>query len=187
MTLFATHVIVVFAFIVFYLVVFLKYALSLEKKIMDESRTDELTQINNRYALYDYFAQLEDKTHMALALFDIDDFKRINDNHGHVVGDSILKSVASLAVETLSDCFVCRYGGEEFVVVLNNRGCCERLEELRKSIEDRLFEYEGSKFNITITIGVANYEKNMSLEKWVELADEKMYSGKRTGKNKMVS
>ena len=74
-TLFVTHAVVVFAFVASYLVVFLKYALSLEKKIINESRTDELTQINNRYALYDFY-DTEDKSSMALVLFDIDNFKK---------------------------------------------------------------------------------------------------------------
>ena len=56
-----------------------------------------------------------------------------------------------------------------------------------QNIEKESFEYEGEKLNITITIGVAEYTKDISLEQWVELADEKMYSGKNTGKNKVVA
>ena len=188
MTLFATHVVVVFLFVVFYLVVFLKYALSLERKIMNESRTDGLTEINNRYGLYDYFNnEKEGKSSKVLALFDIDDFKKINDLHGHVTGDYVLKRVAEITVNTLSDSFVCRYGGEEFVIVLDKENCLEKLESFRQIIESESFEYEGEKLNITITIGVAEYTKDISLEQWVELADEKMYSGKNTGKNKVVA
>ena len=185
-TLFTTHVIVVFLFVIFYLVIFIKYALSLERKIMNESRTDELTQMNNRYALYDYFNQDNDKTSKSLALFDIDNFKEINDIYGHIVGDYVLKRVAEIVNEVLTDSFVCRYGGEEFVIVLEKEKAYERLEQFRKSIESSLFEYEGKEFHITITIGYANYTREMPLEKWVELADEKMYSGKNTGKNKTV-
>lgn len=187
-TLFVTHAVVVFAFVASYLVVFLKYALSLEKKIMNESRTDELTQINNRYALYDFY-DTEDKSSMALVLFDIDNFKNINDEHGHVTGDYILKRVAEIATNTLSDSFVCRYGGEEFVAVLNSNKetpIFDRLEELRKNIEKETFEFEKTKIKITITLGVAKYSEGLSLEKWIEIADEKMYSGKKTGKNKTV-
>ena len=96
LTLVTIHIILVFLFVVFYLVVFLKYALSLEKRVINESRTDELTQINNRYALYDYFGQLKDKESKILALFDIDDFKIVNDKHGHVTGDYVLKKVAEV-------------------------------------------------------------------------------------------
>ena len=189
MTLFTMHAIFVFAFIATYLVVFLRYALSLEKRIMNESRTDELTQIYNRYGLYDFFDQEEDKSQMLLALFDIDDFKNINDYHGHITGDYILKRVAEMTAEILPGSFLCRYGGEEFVVVIKDNGeesFFDRLEKLRKYIEDETFEFEGERLNITITIGAIAYEDNYSLEKWVELADKKMYSGKNSGKNKTV-
>ena len=187
MTLFATHVVVVFLFVVFYMVTFLKHALSLERRIMNESRTDELTQISNRYGLYDYFSEETSKSSKVLALFDIDNFKLINDLHGHVTGDFILKRVAEIATTVLEDSFVCRYGGEEFVVVLDNKNSFDKLENLRQSIEKEDFIFEGTKLKITITIGVSSYSRDMTLEKWVSLADEKMYSGKKTGKNKTVS
>ncbi len=187
-TLFTTHAVVVFLFIASYLMVFLKYALSLEKKIMIQSRTDELTQIGNRYALFDYF-EAESKVDKTIALLDIDDFKNINDKYGHVTGDFILKRVAELTTENLKDSFVCRYGGEEFVVVFNSDNfdaVIEELETFRKNIEKETFEFENAKINLTITIGVSQYKDDISLEKWVELADEKMYFGKNNGKNKTV-
>ena len=188
-TLFTIHAILVFAFIAAYLVVFVRYALSLEKKIMNESRTDELTQIGNRYSLYDFFDESKDKSSMVLALFDIDDFKNINDTHGHLAGDYILKRVAEIATATLNDSFVCRYGGEEFVVVLNSEGpdyLFEVLENLRKTIEKESFIFDEDKIDVTITIGATNFVDDISLEKWVELADAKMYYGKNSGKNKVV-
>lgn len=184
-TLFTTHAIVVFAFIASFLVVFIKYALSLEKKIMNESRTDELTQISNRYGLFDYL-ETEDKNQLVLALFDIDDFKSINDTHGHATGDYILKRVAEITIDSLKDAFVCRYGGEEFVVVLKDDSAFEKLESLRERIQEETFEFNGIKINITITLGASKYDRDISLEKWVELADEKMYFGKNSGKNKTV-
>ena len=185
-TLMCTHIVMVFLFVCFYLIIFVKYALSLEKKIMSESRTDELTQINNRYGLYDYFAIEDDMSNKLLALFDIDDFKLINDKNGHVTGDFILKGVARIITEVLNGSFYCRYGGEEFIAVVNKDLGESQLEELRKRIEEENFEYEGRSFKITITIGASAYKKDISLEKWIELADEKMYQGKNSGKNKVV-
>ena len=123
-----------------------------------------------------------------LALFDIDNFKLINDKYGHTTGDYILTRVAEITLNTLSDSFVCRYGGEEFVIVLSEKdeSVFDRLESLRKTFENEIFEFENSKIHITITIGAVKYEDNLPLEKWVELADIKMYSGKKTGKNKTV-
>ena len=185
-TFMAMHIVISFLFVAFYLFTFTRYSLSLENKIMLESRTDELTQINNRYGLYDYFSQEENKSNKSLALFDIDNFKTINDAYGHVTGDFILKRVAEIMNKTLSDSFICRYGGEEFIVVLDSEGSYEKLESLRKEIENDVIEYEGKEHKITITIGIASYKKEISLEKWIKLADEKMYTGKNSGKNKTV-
>ena len=188
-TLFVTNATVVFGFIASYMVVFLKYALSLEKKIMSESRTDELTQINNRYGLYDYFDLVEDKDDMVLALFDIDDFKAVNDRFGHVNGDRVLRRIAEISTEVLKDSFVCRYGGEEFVIVMEEKddeSVRDRLETLRKAIAEEPFGFEGGKTKVTVTIGVMKRSNGTSLEKWVNQADEKMYSGKKSGKNKVV-
>ena len=62
----------------------------------------------------------------------------------------------------------------------------QRLEELRERIQKEVFSFEGSKINLTITIGASKYIKDITLENWVELADEKMYLGKNSGKNKTV-
>ena len=189
MTLFTTHIVLAFAFVATYMVVILKYAMSLENKIMNESRTDELTQISNRYGLYDYYEQEEDKSNVTLALFDIDNFKNINDTYGHVVGDHILKRVAKITTEVLNDSFVCRYGGEEFVIMTKNDGHVSpknKMEILRTTIEKEPFDVNGVIINITITIGAVDNFKDLSLEKWVELADKKMYAGKNAGKNQVV-
>ena len=88
--------------------------------------------------------------------------------------------------KTLKGAFISRYGGEEFIVVVNKDNAYESLESLRKAIENEVIEFEGHKHQITITIGTTSYKKEISLEKWIELADEKMYSGKNSGKNKTV-
>ena len=186
MMFFAAHAVIVFSFVAFYLTIFVRYAVFLENRILNESRTDELTQLANRYGLYDYFNQESNKQSKVLALFDIDDFKLINDEFGHATGDYILKKVAELATDIFADYFVCRYGGEEFVAVVDKNNDFEILEKFRVMIEEATFEYEGNQHKITITIGAAAYRKDMTLEKWVSLADERMYLGKNSGKNKVV-
>ena len=189
-TLMVTNILICFLMLTMYLTIFLKYAFFLEKKIMNESRTDELTQINNRYALYDHLESVDNKTNLFLAIFDIDDFKMVNDTYGHVCGDYILKSIAQITIETMNDEFVCRYGGEEFIVILKNEKknqVFQRLETLRKNIENYTFEFQDKKIHITITLGAAKYTKNInSLASWIEMADAKLYDGKQTGKNKTV-
>ena len=188
-TLFATNAVIVFMLITTYLIVILKYAFSLEKKITNEARIDELTQINNRYSLYDYFSQQEDKSSLLLVIFDVDDFKNINDTYGHVAGDFILKEIARITTSILDDSFVCRYGGEEFVVVMENKGkksSFAKLEKLRKIIENEDFYFEKNNIRITITLGASEYYNDQNLEQWIESADKKMYLGKSNGKNQTV-
>lgn len=189
MVLFTIHAVASFAFVASYLFIFLKFAFKLEKRIMSESRTDELTQISNRYGLYDYLDEINDKTQHYLAIFDIDDFKVVNDTYGHVCGDYILKEIAKISSENLSDYFVGRYGGEEFIIVTNptsKKECIQRLEELRKIIEKFEFKFEDKIIKVTITIGVAEYSKQMKTEDWLEVADKKLYKGKASGKNQTV-
>ena len=126
----------------------------------------------------------------AFLIIDIDDFKMVNDTYGHVCGDYILTSIAQITTETMNDEFVCRYGGEEFIIILKNEKknqVFQRLETLRKNIENYAFEFEDKKIHITITLGAAKYTKNInSLASWIEVADAKLYDGKQTGKNKTI-
>ena len=94
-----------------------------------------------------------------------------------MTGGYILKRVAEITTSILEN---------EFVVVLKEENYFERLEAVRKAIQDEVFEFEDHKHQITVTVGVAHFEKDMTLEKWVELADEKMYFGKKAGKNRTI-
>ncbi len=189
-TLFTIHIFVVFIFIVAYLLIILNYATELEERIMNESRIDRLTQIHNRNALYMYLENLTDKTDYALAIFDIDDFKKFNDTYGHIVGDFVLKEVARVATEFLNGSFVARYGGEEFIVVSKMNGdfdyVYDTVEGLRKFYEQYTFKYEDLKLSLTITIGLTKYQDNMAVDEWINQADKLLYEGKNSGKNKTV-
>ena len=189
-TLFSIHLFVVFAFIVSYLLIILNYATKLEERIMNESRIDRLTQIHNRNALYNYLETITDKTDYALAIFDIDDFKKFNDTYGHIVGDFVLREVARVATEYLNGSFVARYGGEEFIVVSKMNGdfnlVYDTVEGLRKFYEQYSFKYNDLKLSLTITTGLAKYQNNMVVDEWINQADKLLYNGKNSGKNKTV-
>ncbi len=190
MTLFIFHTFAVFSFVLAYLLIFVLYAMKLEKKIINESRTDELTQIHNRYDLYNFLDSIDIKDDYSLAIFDIDDFKKINDIYGHVCGDYILKEVAKLAMDNLKDSFVSRYGGEEFIIVSKIYGdinkMYQKLDEFRKVIKNNIFKFNENEIHITITIGVKQYENNIGIDEWINLADNKLYVGKNNGKDKTV-
>lgn len=187
MTFFMIHTVAIFLFVVVYLLIFVKYAIQLETRIMNESRVDNLTKLHNRYDLYNYLDFVEDKSDYMLSIFDIDNFKKVNDIYGHICGDYVLQEIAKIATNTLKDEFVSRYGGEEFIIIskVNNdfEKAFNKIDDFRKSVENYPFVYEGKKIHITITIGVQLYEQNLSTEKWIDLADEKLYYGKNHGKN----
>lgn len=189
-TLYSIHIADIFAFITVYLSTFLNYAIKLEARIMHESRTDKLTQIHNRYDLYNYISSLDNKNNYSLSMFDIDDFKYINDEYGHLCGDVILKELASLAKDEFKDDFVSRYGGEEFIIILKMyddiNDSINKLETFRKNIESHEFIFEDNKIHLTLTIGVEQYSDKYSVEEWINQADKKLYYGKRTGKNRTV-
>lgn len=188
--LFSINLAVVFLFIIIYLIIFLNYTTKLENRIINESRIDRLTQIHNRYDLYNYIEQLNDKTDYALAILDIDDFKHVNDIYGHIAGDFILKEVARISNEELYDSFVSRYGGEEFVIVTKMNGnfndSFNKLDSLRDKIANHVFKFNDININLTVTIGLAQYKDNIKIEEWINNADELLYQGKNSGKNKTV-
>jgi len=189
-TLYLFHTLAIFAFIGVYLSTFLRYAMNLEDRIILESRTDQLTQTHNRYDLYNYISLIENKNDYVLSMFDIDDFKDINDKYGHICGDEILKELANLAKKTFENDFVSRYGGEEFIVILKMDGdinnAIERLESFRKYVENYEFIFENTKISLTITIGLEVYKNDEAIEEWIDSADDKLYYGKNNGKNKTV-
>ena len=122
----------------------------------------------------------------SIVLLDIDFFKKVNDNHGHNIGDDVLKSMSALILENLRtvDVFA-RWGGEEFIILLPSTNADKaRLvaEKIRSLVEEFDFNEAG---NITISLGVAQISSDsLSIEKAVDMADQALYISKRTGRNK---
>ena len=189
-TLFTFHATLLFLFIGIYLLIFMKYAIRLEKKIINESRTDNLTRLPNRYEMFNYLDSINDKNGYSLAMFDIDDFKQINDSYGHLCGDYILKELALISKNSSKDSFVARYGGEEFIVIFkvenDDKKAFDLVDEIRKAVEGYSFKYEDKKIYITISAGIEIYSNNISINQWIENADEKLYKAKKSGKNKTI-
>lgn len=189
-TLYAFHATLLFLFICFYLLIFIKYAITLENKIINESRTDNLTRLPNRYEMFNYLDSITDKNGYSLAIFDIDDFKKINDTYGHLCGDYILKELSLISKNNVTDSFIARYGGEEFIVISNvnndDKKAFDIIDELRKKVENNYFEYEDKRLCITISAGIEIYKDNKPINKWIEDADIKLYEAKKTGKNKTI-
>jgi diguanylate cyclase (GGDEF)-like protein len=154
---------------------------------------DGLTQLHNRRAFQEAldreFARSKRYTHpFCLVLFDIDHFKRINDTHGHLAGDDVLRRVAGLvSTKVRTNDLVARVGGEEFALILpeaDRLGGVALAEKLRRMVAAERFEHEGTVMPVTISLGVAEF--NAGLESSAELykaADDRLYDAKRSGRN----
>ncbi|WP_343628101.1 diguanylate cyclase [Roseateles sp.] len=163
------------------------------RKLSSEVQTDQLTQIANRRGLIATFdterAKLErDPKPLALALLDIDNFKKLNDNLGHAAGDEALKSLAARVSGLLRPGDkVGRWGGEEFVLILPEAPLEEAqavLLRLQRSLSASLFMHEGRDVFVTFSAGVTLFRMGETMEQALDRADEALYEAKRTGKNR---
>ncbi|MBN7798414.1 sensor domain-containing diguanylate cyclase [Parahaliea mediterranea] len=127
---------------------------------------------------------------LALVLLDIDHFKSVNDNHGHLAGDEVLVEIGALLEnQTRESDVVARYGGEEFVLLLTNTSveqAITRSEELRQLVADRTFRADfETDIRITISLGVAGWRNGESLAQTLERADSALYESKHGGRNQV--
>ena len=158
-----------------------------------EARTDALTGLPNRRAFLDVLEdQLEfaDEEPFALALVDLDYFKRVNDSYGHAVGDAVLKQVAEIMRESANDnCFFARLGGEEFGMIAvgpARETAAIICEKLRLAIQRHVMtDNDGGTFNITASLGIARIAERCSSSMAMQAADGPLYSAKAAGRNRL--
>jgi len=164
------------------------------ERLEELSIRDETTGLHNRRYFNAHaalaFAQAERYNRpLAVAIGDIDHFKRINDTFSHGIGDEVLRHVARLLTHgTRESDIVARYGGEEFVIVFAEtplRDAVATCERIRASIEAYDWESVHAGLKVTITIGVDGHVGRGSVEAMLSAADEKLYEGKRTGRNRV--
>lgn len=160
------------------------------------SRTDDLTGLPNRRDMnesieHEIARTLRSNKPFSFIFADIDHFKNINDTYGHACGDVILKSVAQTIRGLLrkSDIFA-RYGGEEFLTLLPETdltGAAGVAERFRQQIENMTVHYADYAINITITLGVAQFDRKLGADRSIQLADRALYQGKESGRNRVVA
>ena len=163
------------------------------RRLSDEVTTDQLTRVANRRGLLQAFevarARAErDGEPLSIGLLDVDNFKRLNDELGHGVGDVALRSLAEAVARSLRpDDVVARYGGEEFVVLLPATAADEGqqiLTRLQRSLSGGLFMHERKQVLVTFSAGVTIHRAGEAIEPALERADQALYEAKRTGKNR---
>lgn len=157
-----------------------------------QTMTDPLTMLANRLhfkMVYQHTVNIARRTEKPLGVifFDIDHFKNVNDQYGHLQGDMILKQIASIVRQrTRKSDIIARWGGEEFVLLLPDTSLDEAInvaEMLRRAIDTEEFETVG---NVTCSFGVAILEENEEGEALLKRADERLYEAKENGRNKVV-
>ena len=156
---------------------------------------DTLTHLLNRRSMGSYLQAAHrhaetGKTTFCLLLMDIDDFKKVNDTYGHDCGDEVLKYVANAVMKGVrKNDHVFRWGGEEILVVLNadEEKAVAAAERIRRDIESDPVQYrDETNVHVTVTIGVSAYCGGASIQAMMDDADQKLYYGKRHGKNRVI-
>ncbi|MDD6070086.1 MAG: sensor domain-containing diguanylate cyclase [Clostridiales bacterium] len=159
-----------------------------------EAQIDQLTGLKNRRGFYEYYAEKMENTDsdrpMCIVICDIDFFKKVNDTYGHNAGDAVLIHVADVLHGNLRiGDEVVRWGGEEFVFLLQNKNleeAAEFAEEVRKQIETTVCEYAGSRIKVTMSFGVEALNRDRDLAENIKRADDKLYIAKSFGRNRVV-
>jgi diguanylate cyclase (GGDEF)-like protein len=155
------------------------------------SERDPLTGMLNRRALHDRFAMLRAEGFTTLAVIDLDHFKRVNDTHGHAVGDRVLKAVAQVLTQD-ADTLAFRMGGEEFLLLLRGRDAAQRAENRRQALSARIAEeVDGLEALVTASMGLvevpASAMPNAGLHELYQRADQLLYEAKQAGRNRTLS
>ena len=160
-----------------------------------QAMKDALTELPNRQAYNEHiereYSRWKRRAYpLSIAICDVDHFKSINDNLGHLRGDKVLKLVArELSRRVRSEDFVARYGGEEFVIVMpdtDEPSAVAAVEKVRACIEECPFNFNNERLVVTASFGVTSFSEGDTIESCFERADKALYKAKASGRNKVV-
>jgi two-component system, cell cycle response regulator len=169
------------------------------KQLFEASTRDGLTGLYNRRYLDERLAAEVSFAHrhkhlLGFLLFDIDHFKKVNDTHGHLVGDAVLQTVGGRLVGLVrAEDVVARYGGEELAVLVRGvsvEGLTVLAERLRRAVSELLVVFDGGAVRVTVSVGVATLQEcdeHATGDLLIALADERLYRAKSEGRNRVVS
>lgn len=192
-----TFVILYFCSVLFSIeVYYMRKNLERENRNLGEiANYDPLTHLMNRRSMMPKVKQAfakakEGDFKFCLIMGDIDDFKSVNDTYGHACGDTLLVTVANLIKNCVreEDC-VCRWGGEEFLLLIqaDREISTQVAKRICEDVSKLVIEHENIKLSVTMTLGVAEYDGQQSSRVMIDLADQRMYYGKKNGKNQVVN
>ncbi|NLL62917.1 MAG: GGDEF domain-containing protein [Ruminococcaceae bacterium] len=165
------------------------------KQLEELSIKDPLSCTYNRRFLLKYIESGIEKnkktnTPLSIIMFDIDNFKKVNDDYGHLIGDEVIKGIAEILIKNCRNYdVVARYGGEEFLLVMPGasvRTAFDRAEKIRKKVEKARFVKE-IEHPITVSCGIAEYLPTFkTVEEFIGVADKFLYIAKKSGRNKTI-
>ena len=192
-----------FLIILFFSILFSIEIRQMQRTLMQENENldeiashDPLTGLLNRRSMEFHLGKVMDVakktgTQFSLIMADIDDFKKVNDNYGHDIGDQVLVHVATIMKQQLrGNDYVCRWGGEEMLLLISNNDkvATHVAERIRLALENNpVTTKDGDKITVTMTFGVTGYIPGFNINKLIKITDENLYKGKRNGKNQVVS
>ncbi|MDO8312712.1 MAG: GGDEF domain-containing protein, partial [Sideroxyarcus sp.] len=168
------------------------------KELYKMAVLDPTTALYNKRYFMERFAEelslaRRSKAPLSMLIMDLDFFKKVNDTYGHLAGDLVLQQMGQLLKRmTRHEDVVARYGGEEFIVML--RGSDEAssyhtAERIRREVENFVFEFEGKRIPVTISIGLCSLDstsEDVSTESMIKTADERLYHSKQNGRNRVT-
>lgn len=177
------------AFIVIFM--FVDFLLSqLEQKLLSISSTDPLTKIYNRRKIDESLREELSRgrdNNFSISILDIDDFKKINDTNGHLVGDEVLKIFAQTLQNSLRKTdIIGRWGGEEFMIILPNTDINQAYECIKKVQENLKTMQIGQIKSVKCSFGIASTDGKLSFSELILKADKALYKAKATGKDKII-
>ncbi len=163
------------------------------QSLKDMARHDGLSKLFNRQYAFQLLAQefkaVSPEAPLVMLMMDIDNFKDVNDTHGHQAGDRVLEYVASVIRDKAGKRGIAgRYGGDEFVIGLPRASVEEAAEiaaEIKNTVQDHCFEAYGRAFSVTMSAGIAQSGGELTMEELVYLADSNLYHAKFEGKNRI--
>ncbi len=186
-----------FTFLIMYFTIYADTVAKLENELFTMANNDPLTGLYNRRKITNILkSNIEENTskEFAIAMIDVDYFKKTNDTYGHDAGDEVLKSLACLFTDNDFEnevLQVSRWGGEEFLAFyshyMNKEEVLSKFEEIRKKVELNEVCCGENRIKVTITIGIAFYEEGKTLDSLIKEADKNLYEGKERGRNQVIN